>query len=76
MPTSPSLAILPVEELQKTLTSTEAANGFANRILWVCVRRHGRLPEGGSVDAAALHGSPPRAQWAVRQGPSGHRNEA
>ena len=43
-----------LDELQKTLTTTAAANGFANRFLWVCVKRHGRLPEGGSLPAQDL----------------------
>jgi len=55
------------EELQKTLTSTEAANGFANRILWACVRRHGRLPEGGSVDQETMHALRTKFKEAVRQ---------
>jgi hypothetical protein len=42
------------DELQKTLTANEASNGFANRILFACVKRHGRLPEGGSLDPVAL----------------------
>ena len=43
-----------MDELQKTLTTTAAANGFANRILWFCVKRHGRLPEGGALSAQDL----------------------
>jgi hypothetical protein len=43
-----------MDELQKTLTTTAAANGFMNRILLVCVKRHGRLPEGGSLSAQDL----------------------
>ncbi len=35
------------EELRRFLTSTEAANGLANRFLWVAVRRSKMLPEGG-----------------------------
>jgi hypothetical protein len=35
------------EELLRYLNDTEAANGFANRFLWVCVRRSKVLPEGG-----------------------------
>jgi hypothetical protein len=35
------------EELVRYLNDTEAANGFANRFLWVCVRRSKILPEGG-----------------------------
>lgn len=37
-------------ELRRTLTETDAANGLANRFLWVCVRRSKLLPEGGFVD--------------------------
>ncbi len=36
------------EELQRYLNRTEAANGFANRFLWVCVKRSKCLPFGGS----------------------------
>ncbi len=34
------------EELLRNLTSTEIANGFANRILWCMVRRSKLVPEG------------------------------
>src|SRR6185437_2871690 len=34
-------------ELQRYLTETEAANGFANRFIWVCSRRAQLLPDGG-----------------------------
>lgn len=37
------------DELLRYLTSTEAGNGFANRFLWVCVRRSKMLPEGGQL---------------------------
>jgi hypothetical protein len=37
-------------ELLRYFDSTEAANGFGNRILWVCVRRSRCLPEGGNLD--------------------------
>ncbi|MGE5569090.1 MAG: hypothetical protein ACM3S5_08650 [Rhodospirillales bacterium] len=37
------------DELLKYLSSTEAANGFANRFMWVCVRRSKLLPEGGGL---------------------------
>ena len=36
-------------ELRKDLNATNQANGFANRILWVCVRRSKLLPEGGDI---------------------------
>jgi hypothetical protein len=42
------------EELRRYLTASEQANGFGNRILWLCVRRSKELPEGGTVDAKAL----------------------
>ncbi len=37
------------DELLRYLDSTEAGNGFANRFLWLCVRRSKLLPEGGSI---------------------------
>ena len=37
------------DELLKYLTDTEAGNGFANRFLWVAVRRSKLLPDGGSL---------------------------
>jgi hypothetical protein len=46
------------DELLRNLDSTEAANGFANRFLWVCVRRSKFLPDGGEihkVDFEPLH---------------------
>jgi hypothetical protein len=38
------------EELLKHLNETEAANGFANRFLWIMVRRSKELPFGGNWD--------------------------
>lgn len=46
-----------VDELRRHLGATEMANGFANRFLWVGVRRSKLLPEGGrmhTVDVAEL----------------------
>lgn len=37
------------EELKARLTTTEAANGFGNRFLWVAVHRSKLLPAGGSL---------------------------
>ena len=37
------------DELLKTLNDNETANGFANRFLWVCVKRSKFLPDGDSV---------------------------
>ena len=38
------------EELLRHLTETETANGFANRFLWLMVRRSKKLPWGGEWD--------------------------
>jgi len=37
------------EELHRNVTTTEMANGFLNRFLFVCVRRSKFLPDGGRV---------------------------
>lgn len=37
------------DELRRYLEATETANGFANRFLWLCVRRSKLLPEGGQL---------------------------
>lgn len=45
------------DELVRLLSDTALANGFANRFLWVCVRRSKCLPRGGQfagVDFAPL----------------------
>jgi hypothetical protein len=38
------------DELRSKLTETEVAAGFANRFLFVCVRRSKLLPSGGNLD--------------------------
>jgi hypothetical protein len=40
------------EEVRRYLTETERANGFANRFLWLLVRRSKVLPEGGALPEA------------------------
>ncbi len=37
------------EELRRYLSSTEMANGFGNRFIWLAARRSKLLPEGGRV---------------------------
>ena len=39
------------DELRRLITDTDMANGLANRVLWVCVRRSKNLPEGGGEPA-------------------------
>src|SRR5690606_37128729 len=39
------------DELLRYLNDTEAANGFANRFMWVAVQRSKQLPDGGNLHA-------------------------
>jgi hypothetical protein len=41
-------------DLMRYLSDTEQHNGYANRIIWICVRRSKCLPEGGQVPEADL----------------------
>jgi hypothetical protein len=43
-----------IEELRRELKATEAANGFANRFLFVAARRSKVLPDGGDLSDAQL----------------------
>jgi hypothetical protein len=43
-----------VDELRRYLDRTECGNGFANRFLYLCVRRSKALPDGGSLSDEAL----------------------
>lgn len=42
------------DELRREFTSTDAANGFGNRFLWVEVHRSKLLPEGGSLSDSEI----------------------
>jgi len=55
------------DELRRYLTSTEAGNGFANRFLWVCVKRSKCLPFGGNVDQGELAAIAMRLRDVVRK---------
>lgn len=59
-------------ECLRLLTKTEAANGFGNRFLWVCVRRSKVLPEGGNLDPDVIREFASRvrevANWARAYG--------
>jgi len=52
-------------ELQRLLTASDAANGFANRFIWVCSARSKHLPFGGSVDEEGVSAIGARARDAV-----------
>ncbi len=53
------------DELRRELTQTDAANGFANRFLFVATRRSKTLPEGGNLAPTALEGVVTRVADAV-----------
>jgi hypothetical protein len=53
------------QELLRYLDSTEAANGFGNRFLWMAVRRSKDLPEGGSPPMTVLNQIVQRLREAV-----------
>ncbi len=53
------------DELLRFLDRTECANGFANRFLWVCVKRSKCLPDGGDLDLSSLLSLISRVQVAV-----------
>ena len=56
------------DELRRELSSIEAGNGFANRFLWVCVRRSKELPEGGDLQEEALHPLAGRLAAVIEEG--------
>lgn len=43
------VAHITLNELKKLLTASDISNGFANRFLWLCVRRSKLLPFGGDL---------------------------
>jgi hypothetical protein len=43
-------------ELLRYLDNTECGNGFANRFLWLCVKRSKILPEGGKINESDISG--------------------
>lgn len=55
-----------IEELRRRLDETEAANGFGNRFLWLCVRRARLLPEGADVPKTELNRLSSRLHAAYR----------
>lgn len=58
------------DELRRYLDDTETANGFANRFLWICVRRSKCLPKGGSLQEEALEPLVHRLKAAIQFGRS------
>lgn len=60
-----AVAHITEQELRRLLTSTEAANGFANRFLWVAAKRSKFLPDGGSLSETELDAFTARLDRAV-----------
>ena len=56
------------EELQHYLSDTEMWNGFANRFLWICVRRSNILADGGNLRSSELIPLQKQLKEAVRFG--------
>ncbi len=52
-------------ELIRNLQETETANGFANRFLWLCVRRSKYLPDGGNLSESDLNDAVQRLRRAM-----------
>jgi hypothetical protein len=61
------------DELLRYLDSTEAGNGFGNRILWLCVHRSKCLPEGGQIQDVDFSGLRQRMEQAVAFGRQGRQ---
>ena len=53
------------DELKRLLNQTESANGFANRFLWVAVKRSKCLPEGGAIETVDFSGVEARLKSAI-----------
>jgi hypothetical protein len=60
------------DELLRSLDQTERANGFANRFLYVCVRRSKCLPEGGALNDSDLNPLVERLRHALEYGRKAH----
>ncbi|MEK6580691.1 MAG: DUF3987 domain-containing protein [Bdellovibrionota bacterium] len=54
-----------VDELLRTLSRTERANGFANRFLHVCTKRSKLLPLGGDLEQSQLDSFIPKLKLAI-----------
>ncbi len=62
------LAHITPEELREKLSSVDVANGFANRFLFLCVRRARRLPSGGYIEPAIIGSLGKRLRLAMEHG--------
>ena len=60
------LGHITTDELTKLLTTTEAANGFGNRFLWIAVHRTKLLPDGGALSGVDMQAVVERLRKAHR----------
>jgi hypothetical protein len=54
---SPHLSLVgevTLEELKRRIRDTELYNGFANRMMWLIVKRSKKLPHGGNLDLSSV----------------------
>lgn len=56
------------DELRRELHSTDIANGFANRFMWIVAKRSKELPDGGRPDLDALRRVAERVCRSVEHG--------
>lgn len=56
------------DELRRYLSNTETANGFGNRIIWVCTRRSKSLPDGSNIPTKTIEELGRRMEEAIRFG--------
>ena len=63
------------DELRQHLTETDKANGFANRILWACVKRSKELPEELEIDGKAWREISARTKQAIAWAQKAERME-
>jgi hypothetical protein len=66
---------IPQDELLRCMNSTELGNSFANRFLWLAVRRSKMLPDGGHVPDQALDAITGKLREALDFARRGHELE-
>jgi hypothetical protein len=64
---------IPGNELLRFISTTELGNGFANRFLWICVRRSKLLPDGGTLEDEDLESIVQAVRKALEFARIGHR---
>ena len=60
------------DELRRTLDLTSMANGYANRFLFVCVRRSKELPHGGNLQPSVIDALAKEVRAVFSKAPAGN----